>query len=140
MADQTIDGREATVVLVAQDPIGLAPYSKFTAVQDPRRLSVPTVRVESVPESICPSNDRTHSVSTTQADVTEKLLTTPHTSEIDLERHATGHHEGIYWKSPLMMAAFFLVGVIASISHHFYYSSLNGKQVGNDNAQQWALR
>ena len=75
-----------------------------------------------------------------KTDVTEELLSTPLISEIDLETQPTNHHEGIYWKSPLAMAAFFLIGVIASISHHFYYLSLDGKQVGNDNTQQWALR
>lgn len=141
MADQTINSHEATVAQGAGDPIELTQYGDIPAVtQDPRRLSIPTIRVEPVAESICPSNDRTHSVSMVQTDVTEKLLSTPRISEIDLEGQPTSHHEGIYWKSPLTMAAFFLIGVIASISHHFYYLSLDGKQVGDDNTQQWALR
>ena len=145
MADQTINSREATLAQGAGDPIEHPQYRDIPAVtQDPQQLSVPTIRVEPVAESIRPSNDRAHSVSTVQRDVTEKLLPTPRISkidlEIDLEGFPTSHHEGIYWKSPLTMAAFFLIGVITSISHHFYYLSLDGKQVGNDNTQQWALR
>jgi hypothetical protein len=50
------------------------------------------------------------------------------------------HHQGIYWRSPIGMVSFLIFGVFASVSHHFYYSSLDGKKVGNDNDQQWALR
>lgn len=53
---------------------------------------------------------------------------------------AEKHHQGIYWRSPIGMVSFLLFGVLASVSHHLYYSSLDGKQVGNDNDQQWALR
>lgn len=80
------------------------------------------------------------SVSTIRSEVTDKLLSPTITSITDLERQTTRHHEGIYWRSPVTMVAFFLFGIIASISHHVYYSSLDGNQVGNDNSQQWALR
>lgn len=50
------------------------------------------------------------------------------------------HHEGIYWPSPITMASFFLFGVLTSYMHHLYYHYLDGKQVGNDRQQQWALR
>lgn len=141
MVDRTIKTSEANTAKFARDSAELVEYSKSQeTTRDPGRLSVPAIRVEKVAESVRSSNDRTHSVSTLQSDATEKLLSATRTSEVDLERQATGHHEGIYWRSPNMMIGFFLLGVIASISHHFYYSSLDGKRVGNDNSQQWALR
>jgi hypothetical protein len=53
---------------------------------------------------------------------------------------STIHHEGIYWRSPMTMAAFLFLGIFASMAHHFYYASRDGKRVGNDREQQWALR
>ena len=49
-------------------------------------------------------------------------------------------HKGIYWWSPIAMVTFFLLGVLTPFMHHFYYTILNGRQVGNDLQQQWALR
>lgn len=48
--------------------------------------------------------------------------------------------QGIYWCSPAGMVGFCLCGIVFSIGHHVYYKSLNGKRVGNDNEQQWAIR
>ena len=115
------------------------PDSK-TIDHNPHRLSVPTSPVVSGAAPTRPNGDRMHSVSTVKSEATEKLLTPTITSLTDLERQTSRHHEGIYWKSPISMAAFFLLGIISSISHHFYYASLDGRQVGDDNAQQWALR
>ena len=47
---------------------------------------------------------------------------------------------GIHWPSPLSMVIYFIVGFVAALSHHFYYCSYNGIQVGNDVQQQWVLR
>jgi hypothetical protein len=49
-------------------------------------------------------------------------------------------HKGIYWWSPIAMVSFFLLGVLTSFMHHFYYTVLDERQVGNDRQQQWALR
>lgn len=50
------------------------------------------------------------------------------------------HHEGIFWQSPINMVAFFVFGILTSCMHHLYYHFLDGKLVGNDSQQQWALR
>jgi hypothetical protein len=50
------------------------------------------------------------------------------------------YHEGIYWLSPITMLVLLLIGISASVGHHTYYSSLDGKVVGNDTDQQWKLR
>jgi hypothetical protein len=50
------------------------------------------------------------------------------------------YHQGIYWRSPISMVTFFLLGVFMSVGHHLYYSSLVGQVVGNVNDQQTALR
>lgn len=49
-------------------------------------------------------------------------------------------HKGIYRWSPIAMVTFFFLGVLTSFMHHFYYTVLDGRQVGNDRQQQWALR
>jgi hypothetical protein len=65
----------------------------------------------------------------------------PSTSAVRLECQSTGHHNGkIHWRSPFTMFAFFFAAVISGVSHHVYYSSLAGKQVGSDDSQQWAPR
>jgi hypothetical protein len=48
--------------------------------------------------------------------------------------------QGIYWWSPAGMIGFFLCGIVFSIAHHAYYESLDGRRVGNDQEQQWAIR
>ena len=40
----------------------------------------------------------------------------------------------------MTMVAFLFLGIFASMAHHFYYASRDGKRVGNDREQQWALR
>lgn len=49
-------------------------------------------------------------------------------------------HNGIYKWSPIAMVIFFFLGILTSFMHHIYYSALDGRQVGNDRQQQWALR
>ncbi|KAG0646652.1 hypothetical protein D0Z07_7475 [Hyphodiscus hymeniophilus] len=142
MAGQTIVSKSATGTF--NEPLGIAQCSDGVAgpqeSQESRRLSVPMSPVEAGPQPSREKDKRMLSVSTVRSELTEKLLSPTVTFFKDLERQDTRHHQGIYWRSPLMMVAFFLSGVTSSVSHHFYYSSLDGKQVGNDNSQQWALR
>jgi hypothetical protein len=49
-------------------------------------------------------------------------------------------YRGIYWPTVYKMVGCFAFGFICSIAHGAYYGSLNGKQVGSPNHQQWALR
>jgi thiol:disulfide interchange protein len=44
------------------------------------------------------------------------------------------------WKSPLMMVVFFLVGLAMSLAHCIFYPSLQGKIVGNSDAQEEKIR
>jgi hypothetical protein len=79
-----------------------------------------------------------------QSGVSEGLLnatsSTPSQPMRTFQSQSTIHHEGIYWRSPMTMVAFLFLGIFASMGHHFYYSSRDGKRVGNDREQQWALR
>jgi hypothetical protein len=79
-----------------------------------------------------------------QAGVSEGLLNTTSTTPSQPIRtfhgQSTIHHKGIYWRSPMTMVAFLFLGIFASMAHHFYYASRDGKRVGNDREQQWALR
>ena len=79
-----------------------------------------------------------------QSGVSEGLLnatsSTPSQPMRTFHSQSTIHHEGIYWRSPMTMAAFLFLGIFASMAHHFYYASRDGKRVGNDREQQWALR
>ncbi|TGO86393.1 hypothetical protein BPOR_0307g00020 [Botrytis porri] len=50
------------------------------------------------------------------------------------------YHDGIFWRSPILMGGNLFVGIIASIAHHVFYSCMVGKQVGDDYSQQWTLR
>lgn len=56
------------------------------------------------------------------------------------EPNLYNYHDGIFWRSPILMGGNLLLGIIASVSHHVYYSFMVGKQVGDDYAQQWVLR
>ncbi|KAL3449045.1 hypothetical protein BJX65DRAFT_273979 [Aspergillus insuetus] len=47
---------------------------------------------------------------------------------------------GIHWRMPTAMIVCYVIGVGLAIGHHFYYYSLNGTQVGDQNKQEWALR
>lgn len=49
-------------------------------------------------------------------------------------------HSKIYWRPPVTMISLFLLGVGSSLGHHLYYASLEGRQVGGMDEQQWALR
>ncbi|KAF7868385.1 hypothetical protein EAF04_004917 [Stromatinia cepivora] len=49
-------------------------------------------------------------------------------------------HDGIFWRSPIMMGGNLLIAIIASVSHHVFNSCMVGKQVGDDYSQQWTLR
>ncbi|THV45419.1 hypothetical protein BGAL_0491g00010 [Botrytis galanthina] len=67
------------------------------------------------------------------------------TQEEDLVRnsepsHHHQHHDGIFWRSPILMGGNLFIGIIASIAHHVFYSCMVGKQVGDDFSQQWTLR
>jgi hypothetical protein len=50
------------------------------------------------------------------------------------------YHQGIYWRSPITMVTFFLLGIFISVGHHLYYNSLVGQAVGDVNDQQMVLR
>ncbi|KAI9647681.1 hypothetical protein NHQ30_004066 [Ciborinia camelliae] len=50
------------------------------------------------------------------------------------------YHDGIFWRSPIFMGGNLMIGIVASVSHHIFYSSMVGKQVGDDYSQQWILR
>ncbi|KAF7913457.1 hypothetical protein BELL_0064g00280 [Botrytis elliptica] len=54
--------------------------------------------------------------------------------------HHHQHHDGIFWRSPILMGGNLFIGIIASIAHHVFYSCMVGKQVGDDFSQQWTLR
>lgn len=47
---------------------------------------------------------------------------------------------GLYWRPPTTMVAAFLTGIIFAISHHLYYSSMQGRLVYSSSQQEWALR
>ncbi|PHH91446.1 hypothetical protein CDD83_402 [Cordyceps sp. RAO-2017] len=51
-----------------------------------------------------------------------------------------GVHWGLHWKSPAIMALLFLVGIAASISHHFFNQSLDGTIVTSSTQQFWSIR
>lgn len=44
------------------------------------------------------------------------------------------------WKSPLLMVVFFLIGLAMSLAHCIFYPSLQGKVVGNPDAQEEKIR
>jgi hypothetical protein len=46
------------------------------------------------------------------------------------------HLRDIYWASPASMLSLLLFGIAMSVGHHFYYNSLVGKVVGDENDQQ----
>lgn len=87
---------------------------------------------------------RNHSISTIQSEGSEDILSAHPTRDTELKIQppvpAEMHHRGIYWRSPIYMVAFLVLGIAAAFSHHIFYSSLDGHQVGNDWEQQWNLR
>jgi hypothetical protein len=95
----------------------------------------------------CPrpgGENRNYSVGTIKSEASEDILSAYPTRDADLKTQtpvpAEMHHRGIYWRSPIYMVAFLLFGILAAISHHVFYASLDGHQVGNDREQQWNLR
>ncbi|KAK7516273.1 hypothetical protein IWZ03DRAFT_186003 [Phyllosticta citriasiana] len=46
----------------------------------------------------------------------------------------------IHWRSPALMAGFFLAGVCFALGHHFHYENLDDEEVGSATKQQWAIR
>ncbi|KAJ4301769.1 hypothetical protein N0V90_003863 [Kalmusia sp. IMI 367209] len=44
------------------------------------------------------------------------------------------------WKSPVLMVAFFLIGLAMSLAHCIFYPSLNGKIVGDPDIQEEKIR
>lgn len=52
---------------------------------------------------------------------------------------APGGQFGIYWRSPITMISLFIIGLGSALALHGWYSSLNGKHVGDSNQQQRAL-
>jgi len=111
MADQTIHGKSP--LHIREEEIVQAPSPQDQASAN---STVPMV-----------------SVGTNTSRASDELLSAATTA-------AEKHHQGIYWRSPIGMVSFLIFGVFASVSHHLYYSSLDGNKVGNDNDQQWALR
>jgi hypothetical protein len=111
MADQTIHGK--SLLHIRDEEIVQAPSPQDHASANSRVTMV--------------------SVGTNTSRASDGLLSAATTAE-------EKHHQGIYWRSPIGMVSFLIFGVVASVSHHLYYSSLDGKKVGNDNDQQWALR
>ena len=47
---------------------------------------------------------------------------------------------GVYWRSPITMILVFVIGLGSALALHGWYSRLNGKNVGDSNQQQTALR
>jgi hypothetical protein len=88
--------------------------------------------------------NRNYSVGTIKSETSEDILSVFPTRDADLNTQtsipAGMHHRGIYWRSPIYMVAFLLFGILAAVSHHVFYASLDGHQVGNDREQQWNLR
>jgi len=138
MADQTRTENDAA----HRDLSPTSPSSTKT----PGLLMVPRIAPEN-PQASLPGNPvRNPSVGTVASQVSQGNISATSTA-VDLAelegprpRPTIKHHQGIYWRSPISMVSFLLFGVLASVSHHFYYSSLDGKQVGNDRQQQWSLR
>jgi hypothetical protein len=87
---------------------------------------------------------RNYSVGTIQSGASEEILSAYPTRDTILKMQppvpAEMHHRGIYWRSLIYMVVFLIFGILAAISHHVFYSSLDGHQVGNDREQQWNLR
>ena len=57
---------------------------------------------------------------------------------------STGHERyvewGIFWKTPLLIVFWALVGISWAIGHHFYYQSLDGTRAGSSARQSWPVR
>lgn len=47
---------------------------------------------------------------------------------------------GIFWRSPALMISCFLLGMLASIGHHLFYSHFDGTIVGSPSEQEWNIR
>lgn len=77
-------------------------------------------------------------------DTSESKHTGGFQNAIKIHTTAVGEAEsarwGIYWRSPALMAAFYLAGIAFSMGHHGYYSSLNNTIAGTQSQQQWSIR
>lgn len=46
----------------------------------------------------------------------------------------------IHWKVPSSMLGYLVLGIGFALGHHFYWQSLDGKQVDSETEQEWAQR
>ena len=140
--DEVLEGlldRKISIVATNAEKSSWAPSSQL--------LDIPLTNhgAERSEQSPRPGGEtRNYSVGTIQSEASEDILSGHPTGDTDLKIQrrvpAEMHHRGIYWRSPIYMVAFLIFGIMAAISHHVFYSSLDGHQVGNDREQQWNLR
>ncbi|KAK8157436.1 hypothetical protein IWX90DRAFT_324026 [Phyllosticta citrichinensis] len=64
----------------------------------------------------------------------------PQVTATDLESIPKIASWNIHWRSPALMAGFFLAGVWFALGHHFHYQALEDQEVGSATRQQWAIR
>lgn len=118
-----------------------SPSAKSQSMDQPTQFEEPA-NSESV--SFIKPDDLDENVSKTSASVA--LLELKATEEHDKSRRASDadtiktYHQGIYWRSPITMVTFFLVGVFVSVGHHLYYHSLVGQAVGDNTDQELVIR
>jgi hypothetical protein len=46
----------------------------------------------------------------------------------------------LHCETPVLMVSTFVAGIVLAISHHIYYTALNGQIFGSAARQQWPLR
>jgi hypothetical protein len=134
-----LPGRKISIV--AANP-GKASWTPSSQLLD---ISLTNHEVETPEQFPRPGGEnRNYSVGTIKSEASEDILSAYPTRDADLKTQtsvpAEMHHRGIYWRSPIYMVAFLLFGILAAVSHHVFYASLDGHQVGNDREQQWNLR
>lgn len=113
-------------------------YSPHISKMDEEKRPYP-VRMDSIQSSF---STRSETPDGLRSHPTKRPFDTP---EEDLEKtseasHHHHYHDGIFWRSPILMGGNLLIGIIASISHHVFYSQMVGKEVGDEYSQQWTLR
>jgi hypothetical protein len=47
---------------------------------------------------------------------------------------------GIYLRSPALMVSCWLLGLISSLCHHFFYQHYSNAEIRSENEQQWNIR
>jgi hypothetical protein len=140
--DDVLEGLpDRKISIVAVNP-GKAPWTPSSQLLD---ISLTNHVVETPEQFPRPGGEnRNFSVGTIKSEASEDILSAYPTRDADLKTQtsvpAEMHHRGIYWRSPIYMVAFLLFGILAAVSHHVFYASLDGHQVGNDREQQWNLR